>query len=496
MKFGLAALLLAVPAAALGAQASPFVARDDPRLPLFEHLVIRGDVLDPSPMWRPIRRRQILEALARGSPGNVGAKLADEFTETDVKDGAAWQVAGRAGMQSFTHARRELLQPAGEGGTRLYAEGGVVARSKQGVLVLRAAWEPRLALDPDWVDSTSTEPREEEWRIIDSYVSVETKGVAVTYGRYDRASGMPGLSGLASSADGYPLDALAFSYVRGKTQIDFSGAPLRQVADATRPERYRYTTSHRLALRLKPGLMVALWETGIVSTESKNVATTLVSPFYPLMIKSLFSGTDDANTIIGADLWWRMGRSFLLEAQFALDDAGSDNAEDARPARWGGSFGLAGPLGSSLSWKARVTAATSLLYRTQRPEEFYTDGTVGIGRNYADQVQASLSLGVPISGAWLFSPEIAWLKQGEGNLRTPFPTGAELAATPTFFIGTPARTWRFGFGFSGQKDAVGLQGSAGLHAISNADHVAGSSYTKFEGRIQATIGFSTGGRPK
>ena len=78
---------------------------------------------------------------------------------------------------------------------------------------------------------------------------------------------------------------------------------------------------------------------------------------------------------------------------------GSDEAEDARPARWGASLGLAGPLGGALSWQARVTAATSLLYRTHRPEEFYTDGTVGLGRNYADQVQASVSLGMSRRGS-------------------------------------------------------------------------------------------------
>jgi hypothetical protein len=364
------------------------------------------------------------------------------------------------------------------------------------VIAARAAWEPRLSMDPDWVDSTSAEPRDDEWRIIDAYVSVEGKGVTVSYGMFGRSWGMPGASGLPASTDGYPQDGLAFSYDRGKLQIEFSGAPLRQVQDAIRPERYRYATSHRFALRLSPALTVALWETGIVSTESRNVVTTLASPFYPLVLAGIFGDSDDANTILGADISWRLGRPLLLQAQLAFDDEGSDEAEDARPARWGGTLGLAGPLGSSLSWRARVTAATSLLYRTHRPEEFYTDGTVGLGRNYADQVQASVALGVPVSGAWLLSPEITWLKQGEGNLRAPFPAGPELAATPAFFIGTPATTWRFGLAASGQKGAFGLRGTGGLHAISNDGHVEGSSTTRFEGRIQATIGFSTGGRPK
>jgi hypothetical protein len=229
-----------------------------------------------------------------------------------------------------------------------------------------------------------------------------------------------------------------------------------------------------------------------VSTESRNLLTTLASPFYPLVLAGILGDSEDANTILGADVSWRLGRPVLLQAQLALDDGGSDDAEDARPARWGGSLGLAGPLGGALSWRARVTAASSLLYRTSRPEEFYTDGTIGLGRNYADQVQATVALGVPVAGAWLLSPEITWLKQGEGNLRAPFPTGADLAATPTFFIGTPTRTWRFGLGVSGQRGAIGLRGTGGLHTIANDGHVEGASTTRFEGRIQATIGYSTG----
>ena len=75
-------------------------------------------------------------------------------------------------------------------------------------------------------------------------------------------------------------------------------------------------------------------------------------------------------------------------------------------------------------------------------------------------------------------------------------TEADLAATPTFFIGTPTSTWRFGLGVSGQKGSFGLKGTGGLHAISNNGHVEGSSTTRFEGRIQMTIGFSTGGPSK
>ena len=81
MKGRLTALLALGCAAPLAGQASPVVTADDPRLPLFEHLVIRGDVADPSPMWRPIRRRQVFEALNQATGGQLAAKLIEEFQD-------------------------------------------------------------------------------------------------------------------------------------------------------------------------------------------------------------------------------------------------------------------------------------------------------------------------------------------------------------------------------------------------------------------------------
>jgi hypothetical protein len=61
----LVALLLAALAPARGAaQSSPYLPLDDPRLPLLEHLIARGDIADPSPMVRPFRRADALRVLA------------------------------------------------------------------------------------------------------------------------------------------------------------------------------------------------------------------------------------------------------------------------------------------------------------------------------------------------------------------------------------------------------------------------------------------------
>ena len=57
----LAAVLLGALAPAHGgAQSSPYLPLDDPRLPPLEHLIARGDIADPSPMVRPFTRADAL----------------------------------------------------------------------------------------------------------------------------------------------------------------------------------------------------------------------------------------------------------------------------------------------------------------------------------------------------------------------------------------------------------------------------------------------------
>src|SRR6476659_9356702 len=82
------------------AQASPYIPLDDPRLPLLEHLIARGDVADPSPMIRPFRRADAVRVLAAAdtSAALPGAGLIRRLRSAfDDPPGNAWRVEGRAG---------------------------------------------------------------------------------------------------------------------------------------------------------------------------------------------------------------------------------------------------------------------------------------------------------------------------------------------------------------------------------------------------------------
>jgi hypothetical protein len=54
------------------AQASPYLPLDDPRLPLLEHLIARGDVADPSPLARLVRRADAMRGPATHAAHQAG----------------------------------------------------------------------------------------------------------------------------------------------------------------------------------------------------------------------------------------------------------------------------------------------------------------------------------------------------------------------------------------------------------------------------------------
>ncbi|HEU5304668.1 MAG TPA: hypothetical protein VFU40_08495, partial [Gemmatimonadales bacterium] len=103
------------------AQASPYISLDDPRLPLLEHLIARGDVADPSPMVRPLRRADAARVLAAADStrpeGSHIATLIQRLREAfEDSPGNRWSLHGRIGGQAYTHPRREQLHSRGAAG--------------------------------------------------------------------------------------------------------------------------------------------------------------------------------------------------------------------------------------------------------------------------------------------------------------------------------------------------------------------------------------------
>jgi hypothetical protein len=102
---------------------------------------------------------------------------------------------------------------------------------------------------------------------------------------------------------------------------------------------------------------------------------------------------------------------------------------------------------------------------------------------------------MPFRNAWLVTPELTVLRQGEGRINDPYPAkGTPRGDTPELFIGTVERTLRAALGISGRQGSLSLAGNIGFQHVTNTDNVAGRTRDRVEGRLIATLGVGSSGR--
>lgn len=490
-------LLGALAPARAAAQASPYIPLDDPRLPLLEHLIARGDIDDPSPMVRPFRRADAARVLAvADSVGDGGSaalirSLRADFEETPGEQ--FWRVAGRAGAQVYSHIRRDVLHPLGPDGVRPYADFAGEAVFGNFVVATRTAAEPRIADDPEWPGRHDLELI---WRFPEAYLGAQFKHVTLFYGQMDRNWGPTGIAGLGVSDYAYPQVEAGFELGTETFRLLGLARTLEDERDDAGARVHRYFFAHRVGVRLSDRLRLGLWETTVIAGQDREFDARYRNPVALLLLANQYGLGADGNVLFGLDAQWRVAGRTLLEAQVALDDLQYENTsgEDRYPNRYAFTVAASGPLGARYAWRALYTQASSLAFRTLDPFESFTTGGVGLGRNFADQDQITVTVSVPGGTRWLFTPELTLLRQGQGRIGDPFPaTGADAGEVPTLFIGTVEHTWRAAVGVSGRQGPLDLRASAGLHHVVDAGNVDGSTVDRFEGRLQATLGFSRRG---
>jgi hypothetical protein len=473
------------------AQASPYIPIDDSRLWLLEHLISRGEIEDPSPMVRPFRRADAIETIRSADTtgatgiGQIVQNLRRDFTDPT---GNAWSLEGRAGGQGYTHARRDLLHPAGSGRVKPYAELSGTATFGNLVLATRPVAEPRLTDDPDWrgrPDLSFTA------RVADAYISAQFKYANLFYGQMDRNWGPTGLPGIPLSNYGYERQGLGIEIGNRDLKLSAFATDLQDAVDSLGQTVHRYYFVHRLQARPSRRLTLAIWEGVVLAGAGRNFETRYRNPLSVSYLANTIGLGDKGNVLLGLDVHWRAFGRTTFEGQFALDDFQYQNRSDPGrlPDRWALTVAAFGPLGQLLAWRAFYTQVSALALRTFNPFESFTDNGVGLGRNFSDMDQLTFSVSVPLAGRWLVNPDLTIQRQGEGDINAPFPaTPVEQGQTPQIFIGVVERTYRLGFGIRGRQGPLDLQADAGLHHIVNWRHEEGRTENRFEGRVQATLG--------
>jgi hypothetical protein len=476
------------------AQSSPYLPIDDPRLPLLEHLIARGDVADPSPMLRPFRFTDALRVLtaadtARGTSTGGLVHALREGLAADVVDAESWWRAElRAGGTAYTQKRRDLLHLGGPGDWNWYAEIGLRGVLGPFVAATRPAAEPRLIGDPDW---PGTKQENVTGRLIEGYLGAQVKFASITYGQLERNWGPVGYWAIPLSNYGYQRQGLALSLGTGAIRLDAIASQLRSEFDTAGQRVNRYLFVHRLDARLSRRLRVAVWEASILQGVGRTLETPFANPLSVSVLANTFGINEEGNNVmIGTDLHWRIARGTTLEAQLAIDDF-QFNHRDQTPDRWALTLSAFGPLGPRLSWRAFYTQASSLAFRTANPFENFVDAGVGTGRNFADMDLLKLTAAIPLGHEFLLAPELAVQRQGEGRINDPFPqrNTQGIIDVPGIFIGTVEHTYRLALGLTGRHGPLDISADAGFHHVTNDQNQPGVTANRFVGRIQATLGW-------
>jgi hypothetical protein len=496
MRFPAPVAFLMATASSLAAQASPYVALDDPRLAAFEHLVVTGDVPDPSPFVRPFRRADGLRMLDSAMAGGQArdTTLIEELIRAWRGDTSetSWEVAGRAGFQAYSNARRDPLHPGGPDGLRPYIDLGLTAVFGNFVLVSRPALETRLIRDPDWPGRKDLKVT---GRQVEAYLAAQFRYVRLIYGEGDQNWGPVGLPGIGLSDYGYPHPRFGLEIGTGRFRLSAQAATLADQTDTAGRAVHRYFFAHRIDARLSRRFNLGLWETVVLGGPERGFDARYRNPVSLLLLANEYGLGDRGNLLLGVDVAWKLGQRTTLQGQFALDDFQYQHRSGPTrvPNRYAFTLMGTGPLTGRLGWRGFYTQASSLAFRAADSVENLTDQGVGLGRSFADDDQVTFIVTSPLTPRWLVSPELTLLRQGEGSLEDPFPVGTDRGDTPTLFIGTVERTWRAALGVSGQQGPLALTASAGLHYIQNQGHVGGRTRTRFVGRVQATLGLGRHG---
>ena len=484
--------------ALLSGQASPYIPLDDPGLALVEHLIARGDLEDPSPFIRPFRRADLRRVIARADSLGTGDSVelrrwADHYGE--LPQANRWTLAPRLGVQSTTHARRDPLHPAGPSVTRPYGELEIGAVIGPVVLATRPVLEPRLIADPDWPGRKDLDVA---GRQSEAYISAQFASASLLFGQLDQNWGPVGVPGIPIGNYGYGRPVLGFEIGTRSVRLRSMAAALGDERDSADQVVHRYFFGHRLSAQLSRHLHIGLWETVVFAGVDRNADARQLNPLSLSFLENAYGLGEETNTMLGVDVQWKASGRFTLQGQFALDDLTyKDRGSASRnPDRWAFTLMAFGPLGRQASWRAFYTQASSLAFRTFDDQfQDFTDDGVGIGRNFADNDQLTVTLSRPLARRWLVTPELTVLRQGEGRIQDPYPASGtpELGSTPQLFIGVTERTWRAAIGVSGMLRQVRLTANAGFHSIQNEGHVEGNSVQRFEGRLQLTVGISRRG---
>ena len=487
-------------------QASAYLPRDHWTTPYVEHLIAAGVIADPAPLTRPLREADVVRALR-----DVDTLATSPTVTRTVRrllaalggeqSGPRYRIDGNAGIAAATHPLRDPLEigrgePARDpGADRGFVNGGLAVQLRLGALVAvtHPYFDTRLKYDPDYFGKKN---RVVAGRNAEAYLDAHWRYAELFFGSLDRNWGPPQVASLIVSPSPYSYDHLGLVVGTPRLQLQALVTQLDDGADVAGTLNHRYFFAHRLLARPGDHTSVAVWEGEVAAGPGR----TLEPWFANVLNLGLLVEYDQnvsVNSLLGADFEMRLS-ALTLFGQLLIDDVQIDRRTqaDSEPPSYGLTLGAQGSVRSA-SWTAYYTRVANLTYRTPNPAEAVERRFVGLGRNFSDYDQATVSATILAAPQLLVSPEVTLLRQGEGDFRLPYPPISAYRTTATFLQGVVERTLRAALSGSYTPDAhLGLRFDAGVHHISDYGHVTGQTRTKFVGSVSVTYRFGwQGGLP-
>ena len=479
-------------------EASPYLPIGHWATPYLEHLIAARVIDDPSPLTRPFRRGDVLRALetvdtVRLSRATLATVRRLKAALTTGQREPYVSVDGGAGAALANYARREPLAAIDSIGPRQSGPGHGTANAdldlalvtSHVVAVTHLQLDTRLKYDPDWFGKKN---RVIAGRTAEAYVDARWKFGELFFGRLDRNWGPPGIQGLLLSANPYGLDHLAFAIGPPKIQLQAIATQLDD-RDSSGAVVHRFMTQHRLLFT--PGRWgLALWEGSVLSGTARSFELWYLNPLNAGILEQWNNG-GNVNSFVGLD-FERRGEVTLF-GQLMLDDIQVDRAgaSDQKPVSYALTVGTQGAVGGAATvWRAWYTRVTNLTYRNEDDLQVPLYHFLGTGRNFDDYDQVTITLALLPRAGLLLTPELTFLRQGEGDPRQPHPLVTAYPTTPTIFQGVVERTLRGAVSGSFlATDRLSFGFDAGVHRITNFQHVSGDTRTRFLGSVSVNYRF-------
>ncbi len=451
----------------------------------------RGYLGNLNPLVQPYRRNEVALGLASLDPDSLPSPVAhwvrllrQEFRRELNRTGGheVFPVGFQAtlGGEASTSRRFDVTRPIGDGKVWRRHTGAVWVESGPFAAETRLLWDGHLDDDPDAGD----QGQGKIGRTDNAYVSLTFPFGSIALGRLKQNWAPADAHGLMVSSVTTAYPQLSFELRAGRFRLrSLTGELETDTNLVTLDAQKRYLAGHRFDYQTEN--FVASFGETVLYAASSGIQLRFLNPLEFLFANRSALPVDiEENVMLEAQVWYRWrGLEFFVEAMLDDIDIDPPAGEDAAPTRYGFFVQLrANDIVAPAEIVLAYRQVSSFAYRTNRRVDRYLFLDQGLGDPFSDydRVSGAIDLFPPVRGLRV-TPTLVYQRQGEGDLRAPFPVAYEdFRTSPNLFLGTTEKTLRVALAGRYQPNRyVWVAWDAGPNFIREADHVVGNNSTDF-----------------